>query len=53
MDFRFPYILKPEFEDFISFNANDDLSGLEYFRVIADIREENRKSDGKEYEFDR
>jgi len=49
MDFRFPFILKSENEDYISFNVADDLSGLEYFRVVADIREEDRTNTGKSY----
>ena len=42
LHFREPFTLKSEYEDYISFNIVDDLSGLSYFRVVADVKEEFR-----------
>jgi len=44
--FRYPFVLKSEYSDYISFNASDNLSGLNYFRAVADIREEARDANG-------
>ena len=44
--FRYPFILKSEYNDYISFNVSDNLSGLNYFRAVADIREEARDTNG-------
>ena len=43
-NFREPYVLKSENEDSISITINDDLSSLEYFRVVAGIGEEDRRA---------
>lgn len=40
--FNTPLILKSEFNDFISMNISDDLSGLEMFTSTAEIAEEKR-----------
>lgn len=44
--FRYPFVLKSEYEDYISFNISDNLSSINYFRVVADIREETRNENG-------
>lgn len=44
-----PYLLKSEYEDFISITVNDDLSELEYFKIVASIKEEKRNSTGLIY----
>lgn len=43
MNFKQPFLLKSEYEDFISFTLSDDLSALQYFRVVASIQEEKRE----------
>lgn len=44
--FETPIILKSEFEDFISLQISDDLSGLEMLRMVAGISEEKRTTSG-------
>ena len=44
--FRTPFILKPEFGDYLSLNASDDLSGLTLMRAVVAIKEEKRTTDG-------
>ncbi len=44
--FGTPFILKPEFGDYVSMNFSDDLSGLQLMRVVAAVAEEKRTSSG-------
>lgn len=48
--FKYPFLLKSETEDHVSFTLSDDLSGLQYFRTVASIGEENRNLNIDGYE---
>lgn len=50
MNFKEPFVLKSELEDFISFDFSDDLTDFQYFKAVASISEEKRESNYNVYD---